>query len=94
MKGEGSIPGAKKDIRSKRCKELVYGRCHEQPDLTKSTGYECEILRLVGYTNENSSITTRALWWKTYNTYIHHEIRQLRGRMNACMKASITDGKM
>ena len=94
VKGEGSIPGAKKDMRSKRCKELVYGRCHERPDLTKSTGYECEILRLVGYTNENSSITTRALWWKTYNTYIHHEIRQLRGRMNACMKASITDGKM
>ena len=93
VKGEGSRPGAKRDIRKKQCKDLVLGKCHERPDLTKSTGYECEIMRLVGLTNENLSITTRALWWKTYNQYIHHEIRQLRGRMNACMKASITDGK-
>ena len=93
VKGEGSRPGAKRDIRKKQCKDLVLGKCHERPDLTKSTGYECEIMRLVGLTNENSSITTRALWWKTYNQYIHHEIRQLRGRMNACMKACITDGK-
>ena len=93
VKGEGSKPGGKRDLRKKRCKDLVYGKCHERPDLTKTTGYECEIMRLVNLTSENSSVVTRALWWKTYNPYIHHEIRQLRGRMNACMKACITDGK-
>ena len=60
----------------------------------KFIGYECKIMRLVGLTNENSSITMRALWWKTYNPYIHHEIRQLCGRMNASMKLCITDGKL
>ena len=92
VKGEGAIPTHKKDNKSRQFKKLLFGKCHERPDLTKSTGYECKIMRLVGLTNENSSITTRALWWKTYNTYVHQEIRQLRGRMNAGIKLSITQG--
>ena len=57
------------------------------------TGYECQILRMIGLSEENTSVTRRALWWKTYNTYVHQEIRQLRGRMNAGIKTAISQGE-
>ena len=91
MKGEGAIPTHKKDNKSKQLKNLLFGKCHERPDLTKLSGYECQILRMVGMSHEDTSLTS-ALWWKTYNTYVHQEIRQLRGRMNAGIKLSITQG--
>ena len=69
----------------------MFGKCHERPDLTKLTGYECQILRMVGMSQEDASLTRRALWWKTYNIYVH-QIRQLQGRMNAGIKLSITQG--
>ena len=94
VKGEGSIPCAKKDRKSKKRNQLLFGMCHERPDLTKQTGYECTILRLVGMHETDSSITAQALWWKTYNGYVHQEIRQLRGRMNNAMKISITQGEL
>ena len=47
---------------------------------------------MVGMSHEDTSITRRALWWKTYNIYVHQEIRQLRGRMNAGIKLSIMQG--
>ncbi len=67
--------------------------CHERPDLTKQTGYECKILRLVGINETITSITAQVLWWKTYNSYVHQEIRQLHGRMNNAMKMAISQGK-
>ena len=93
VKGEGTVPCAKKDRKSKKKNELLFGMCHERPDLTKQTGYECKILRLVGMNETITSIETQALWWKTYNSYVHQEIRQLRGRMNNSMKMSITQGE-
>ncbi len=92
VKGEGTIPCAKKDRKSKNNHQLLFGMCHERPDLTKQTGYECKILRLVEMNETATSITTQALWWKTYNSYVHQEIRQLRGRMNNAMKLAITQG--
>ena len=67
--------------------------CHERPDLTKRTGYECKILRLVRMNETVTSIAIQAFWWKTYNSYVHHESRQLHGRMNNTMKMAITQGK-
>ena len=57
------------------------------------TGYECQILRMVGLSEEDTSVTRRPLWWKTYDNYVHQEIRQLRGRMNAGMKTVISQGE-
>jgi len=93
VKGEGSIPTKKKDNKSRRLKNLMFGKCHERPDLTRLLGYEYEILKLVGLGEEDTSLVRRALWWKTYNIYVHQEIRQLRGRMNAGIKTSISQGK-
>ena len=92
VKGEGAIPTHKKDNKSRQLKNLLFGKCHKRPDLTKLSGYECQILRMVGLSHEDTSLTRRALWWKTYNTYVHQEIRQLRGRMNAGIKLSIIQG--
>ena len=92
VKGEGAVPTQKKDNKSRQLKKLLFGKCHERPDLTRQSGYECQILRIVGMSYEDTSITRRALWWKTYNTYVHQEIRQLRGRMNAGIKLSIMQG--
>ena len=94
VKGEGGKPCLNNTNQPNRKKILQYGKCHEKADLTKQSGYECQIIQLVGMNEGNSTITQRALWWKTYNTYIHHEIRQLRGRMNAAMKSSISQGKV
>ena len=93
VKSKGATPTHKRDIKTKRLKNLVYGKCHERPDLTRLSGYECEILKLVGLGNKDTSVIRRALWWKTYNNYVHHEIRQLRGRMNTAIKSSISEGK-
>ena len=92
VKGEGTVPTQKKDNKSRQLKKLLFGKCHERPDLTRQSGYECQILRMVGMSQQDTSITRRALWWKTYNTYVHQEIRQLRGRMNAGIKLSIIQG--
>ena len=54
------------------------------------TGFECQMLRMVGLSEEKTSVSRRALWWKTYNTYVHQEIRQLRRRINAGIKTSMS----
>lgn len=94
VKGEGSVATHKNDNKSRQLKNLIFGKCHERPDLTRLAGYEYQILKLVGLSEEDSSLARRALWWKTYNNYVHQEIRQLRGRMNAGIKTSITEGKL
>ena len=92
VKGEGTIPSFKKDRKTKKRDQLLYGMCHERPDLTKQGGYELKILRLMGLSELNTSIAAQALWWKTYNSYVHQEIRQMRGRINASMKLAISQG--
>lgn len=92
VKGDGTKPCAKKDQKSKNKPATIFSRCHERPDLIMQTGYECNFLRLVGMSETDTTIATQALWWKTYNSYVHQEIRQLRGRMNAAMKHSISQG--
>ncbi len=82
----------KRTVSPKKKHQLLFDMCYERPDLTKQTGYECKILRLVEMNETATSITTQALWWKTYNSYVHQEIRQLRGRMNNAMKLAITQG--
>ena len=66
--------------------------CHERPDLTKQGGHELKILRLMGLSKLNTYIAAQALWWKTYNSYVHQEIKQMRGRINAAMKLAISQG--
>ena len=92
FKGEGTKPCSKKDHKSRKKDQLLFGMCHERPDLTKEGGYELKILRLMGMSEIDTPITTQALWWKTYNSYVHQEIRQLRGRINAAMKHTISQG--
>ncbi len=44
VKGEGNIPCAKRDRKSQKKHQLLFGMCHERPDLTKQTGYEYKML--------------------------------------------------
>ena len=46
-------------------------------------------MKLSGYDEENTSLTDRALWWKTYQDHALDKIRQLRGRINAEMEKSV-----
>ena len=76
VKGEGSVPTHKKDNKSRQLKNLMFGKCHERPDLTRQSGYECQILKMVGLDECDTSLVRRTLWWKTYNSYIHQEIQK------------------
>lgn len=99
VKGEGTLNDTKKadkrKNKNKRQRTPVYaiGKCHERPDLRKKTGYEVKILNEVGKDDRNSVIFSRALWWKTYQSHVHHEIRQLRGRVNNNVKQCLISGK-
>ena len=70
VKGEGTKSFNKK-IKSRKLKQLLFGKCHKRPDLTRLSGYECQILRIVGLCEEDTSLSRRTLWWKTYNIYVH-----------------------
>ena len=62
VKGEGAKPCAKRTLRQKKANQLIFGKCHERPDLTKLTGYECQILRMVGLSEIDATIIKQALW--------------------------------
>ena len=93
VKGEG-YKNITSDLERKNGKGNMkeYGKCHEWADLTKLTGYEYNVMKLAGFTETNSSITDRALYWKTYNAYVRDEIRQMRGRMSGSVKQSVNQG--
>ena len=99
VKGEGTATDNKKTDKgknkNKRQRTPVYaiGKCHERPDLRKKTGYEVKILSEVGKDERTSTIVSRALWWKTYQSHVHNEIRQLRGRVNNNVKQCLIAGK-
>lgn len=94
VKGEG-YKNITNDVERKNGKGNMkeYGKCHEWADLTKVTGYEYNVMKLAGVTEMNSSITNRALYWKTYNEYVRDEIRQMRGRMSGSVKQSVNQGE-
>ena len=99
VKGEGTATDTKKTDKgknkNKRQRTPVYaiGKCHERPDLRKKTGYEVKILSEVGKDERTSTIVSRALWWKTYQSHVYNEIRQLRGRVNNNVKQCLITGK-
>ena len=95
VKGEGTAHDNKKTVKGKRQRTPVYaiGKCHERPDLRKKTGYEVKILSEVGKDERTSTIVSRALWWKTYQSHVYNEIRQLRGRVNNNVKQCLITGK-
>ena len=95
VKGEGTAHDNKKTDKGKRQRTPVYaiGKCHERPDLRKKTGYEVKILSEVGKDERTSTIVSRALWWKTYQSHVHNEIRQLRGRVNNNVKQCLITSK-
>ena len=90
-KGEGMA-----GLNSKRYKAGLWkaqlGQTHERADLTKVRGYVFEVMNLCGMGDDKKSLSTRTLWWKTYNEYILYEVRQLRGRMNYNIRKSCTEG--
>ena len=47
---------------------------------------------MVGLSEIDATIFKQALWWKTYISHVHQEIRQMCGRMNAAMKTPLTQG--
>ena len=95
VKGEGTAHDTKKTVKGQRQRTPVYaiGKCHERPDLRKKTGYEVKILNEVGKDERTSTIVSRALWWKTYQSHVYNEIRQLRGRVNNNVKQCLITGK-
>lgn len=95
VKGEGTAPDTKKTDKGQRQRTPVFaiGKCHERPDLRKKTGYEVKILSEVGKDERTSTIVSRALWWKTYQSHVYNEIRQLRGRVNNNLKQCLITGK-
>ena len=46
-------------------------------------------MKLVGYNENNPSLTDRALWWKVYNEHVVDEISQLRGHVSTGIKTNI-----
>ena len=64
-------------------KILQYGKCHEKTDLTKTNGYKCYITTMMDITEQNTSVEKRVLWWNTYSSHIHEEIKQMRERTTA-----------
>ena len=65
---------------------------HKKADLTKTTGYEYNVMKLTGYCQENRTLTDRAMWWKSYNDHVIEEIRQLRGRTSSGIKSCVIEG--
>ena len=94
IKGEGVKLATNKVERKNKKGRKEYGKCHERANLTKLRGYEYNVMKLAGITEVTASFFNRALWWKTYNDHVKEEIRQMRGRMSAYVKAIINDGKL
>ena len=91
LKGEGARVVT--DIgKRKNIKNLVYEKCYERVDLIKRARYEHYLMKLVGFTEDNSSLVKYALWWNTYNNHFHLEIIQLRGRILVGMKICVCKG--
>ena len=93
VKGEGKKHGGTIVERKASKQRKDYGKSHDKADLTKITGYEYNVMKLAGINEHNTSLTDRALWWKTYQEHIREEIRQMRGRMSASVKATVNEGK-
>ena len=89
-RGEGLSQDKKKG--RKAVEKKAFGMTHETPDLTLRTGYAYEILKLSGNGEDKKSLTQRALWWKTYNVHVLHEIRQIRSIKNFNLKKSCIEG--
>ena len=87
-KGEGNTSRGN-PFEKKNAKIRLYGKSHEKADLSKRIGYEYNIMKLVGYDENNRSLTDRSLWWKAYNEHVIEEIRQLRGHVSTGMKNNI-----
>ena len=49
-------------------------------------------MKLMDITEQYTWIEKRALWWKTYSSHIHKEIKQMRGRTTTAIKKCITQG--
>ena len=79
VKGEG-VQNVNSNVerQNRKCTIKEYGKCHEKADLTKQSGYEYNVMKLAGINEKNCSLTERALYWKSYNTYVRVEIRQMR----------------
>ena len=92
VKGEGAQK-TDKGTKKNNSKNLVFGKCYERPDLTNISGYEHAIMDLVGLNDDKTTLVKIALYWKTYNNYIHKEIGELRGRANVAIKSCILEGE-
>ena len=90
-KGEGAKI-LTNSFEKKNAKILKYRKSHEKADLTKKVGYEYNIMKLSGYSEETTSLTDRALWWKSYNEEVIEEIRQQKGRVSSAIKLSVIQG--
>ena len=44
-------------------------------NLSKSIGYQYNIMKFSGYDEENTPLADRALWWKTYQDHDLDKIR-------------------
>ena len=49
-------------------------------------------MKMMDITEQNTSIEKRALWWKTYSSHIHEEIKQMRRRTTTAIKKCMTQG--
>ena len=58
IKGEG----AKKTDKGTKKNNSNLGKCHERPDLTKTSRYEYVIMDLVGLSNDKVTLVKRALY--------------------------------
>ena len=68
------------------------GNSHEREDLSRLIGYKCNTMNFIGYDEENTSLTDKDAWCKTYQDHVITEIIQLWDRMNASIKKSIIQG--
>ena len=57
-------------------------KSHERVGISQRIGHQCTIIKLLGYGEEYTILSLRAVWWKTYNEHIIDRMLQSKGRMN------------
>ena len=73
-KGEG-VKAASNIFQQKNKKLIESDKSHNKVDLSKSIGYQYNIMKLSGYDEENMSFMDRTLWWETYKNHAIEKIR-------------------
>ena len=82
-------------LNANKCAKLnsIFGKSHINTDLTKDRGYAWQILKQMGLTADNVTLTERGMWWKSNQQVVWKEIQSMRGSKSAAIKKCALNGK-